>query len=202
MKRKLLYVILCSVFVILCSVLLNNFAQKASVNLHELPIQEKYSEVDTDTTLVLITENIPELLIVQPSAAGDTNFCEAFVLSDTLYRNYILLNNKKYLIDSLCLREYDNYAIGFQYTGTYYLSYNQYTYLIVTGFDGFQLGTDVQPSYIIFQKKETEKEYHFLSSYYIENTDYYSEEILNSVKIFFKKDKIILKGINLTRVWP
>jgi hypothetical protein len=183
--------------IILCSTVLVVFAQKKSVYLHTLPMQEEYQSLYTDTATICFTI-IPELLIIWPSSEGDTNVnWEYFVLADTLYRDYILLDNKKYLIDSLCFTKYNNYAMAFQYTGTYCLSNNKHSYLIIKGFDGFQIGTFVQPLYMVFQKGKSEKEYHFLSSYYIENIDFYSEKILNSVKVVFKKDKIILKGINL-----
>ena len=187
MNTKKVYLFICflALFLSFCS-------QKNSEYLHKLQIQS-VSYIDTDTARVWVTEGIPDLLIFSlPKTNG-----EYFVMEDTSHRDYILLNGDKYLIDSLWLKKYDNYAVFFEYIGggTYIISDKESSYLIINGSNGFQMGTDVQPLYAIFQKKENK--YIFLSSYIIESIDYYSEEILNSVRVIFEKDKISLQGINL-----
>jgi hypothetical protein len=170
---------------------LNCFSQTKILSLHKLQELSHFNYIDTDTARIWITESIPDLLIFSlPKVNG-----EYFVIEDTLQRDYILLGGKKYLVDSLWLKEYDNYAIFFECAGTYLVNYKKTSYLIVEGSNAFQMGTDVQPLYAIFQKKGDE--YIFISSYYIESIDYYSEKILNSVRIIRAKDKIILRGINL-----
>jgi hypothetical protein len=166
---------------------INIFSQKF---LYEYHVIKADSIIKNDSTLIMFNNSIPEFKLITFLRTE-----EYFVISDTLQRDYILLNEQKYLIDSLCLKQYNDYVISFEYDGTYIIPYKESNYLIVTGSNGFQMGTDMQPRYLIFQEKENK--YQFLSSYLLENIDYYSEEILNSVKIVKKKDKIILKGINL-----
>ena len=169
---------------------INCFSQKENRFLHTYQYQD-YHYIDTDTSRIWYTYNIPNLIIVSMSKSNG----EYFVISDTLNRDYILLDNKKYLIDSLCLKKYDDYAMLFEYSGTYCIEHGQAKYLIIVGDNGFQMGTDSQPRYMIFQKKGDE--YIFHSSYILEDIDFYSEEILNSVNVIFESDNIILQGINL-----
>jgi hypothetical protein len=81
---------------------------------------------------------------------------EYFVITDTLYRDYIILDEKKYLIDSLCMKNYNEYAMAFEYNGTYLIACKKSIYLIITGSINFLYGTLIQPLYMVFQKKETE----------------------------------------------
>ena len=180
-------------FIGLLCISMGLFSQKNDVYLHELQIQHS-NYIDTDTARIWITEDIPDLLIFSLDKKE-----EYFVMEDTLQRDYILLGKKKYLVDSLWLKKYDNYAMAFEYNGSYIISDKKSIYLIVTGGNSFQMGTDEQPLYAIFQKKEDM--YVFVSSYYIQNIEDYSEEITNSVKIIFEEDKICLQGINLKQIW-
>ncbi|MCL2130918.1 MAG: hypothetical protein FWH36_00460 [Lentimicrobiaceae bacterium] len=183
----------CRKFAALCfcflSISIHLFSQKGSAFLHKHQPQD-YHYVDTDTARIYYTDNIPNLIIFNLPKED-----EYFLISDTSQRDFIFLDGKKYLVDSLCFINYNDYAMHFVYTGTYHIVHKQAEYLIITGADGFLMGTMVQPIYLVFQKKGNE--YHFLSSYYIEDIGYYDEKILNSVKIIKKRDKIILKGINL-----
>jgi hypothetical protein len=179
---------ICLLICVLC-VSFCDFPQKGDAYLHKLQIQPN-SYVDTDTARIWITEDIPNLLIFSLPKKE-----EYFVMEDTSYRDYILLDGEKYWVDSLWLKKYDDYAMAFEYTGTYIISDKKSMYLIVTGVNIFQMGTDAQPLYAIFQKKCDK--YAFLSSYILEDIDFYSEDILNSIKIIFESDKIILQGIHL-----
>jgi hypothetical protein len=174
------------IFVLLFSII-DVFSQKF---LYEYHFIEDYSTIENDSTVIKFNNSIPGFKLITFLRTE-----EYFVISDTLQRDYILLNEQKYLIDSLCSKQYNDYARSFEYNGTYIIPYRESDYLIVTGSNRFQMGTDTQPIYLIFQKKENK--YQFLSSYYIENIDYYDEKILNSVRIIYRKNRIILKGINL-----
>jgi hypothetical protein len=174
--------------VLLIFVPLNIFSQKIQ------EYQQFFHEpIDIICNGVNFVHDIEDLAIVYGNHPNEDPWIDT-LSSD---RDYLLLIGKKYMIDSLCMINYYEYSMAFVYTGAYLIPYKKNNYLIITGYDGFLMGTMVQPLYLIFQIKEMGKEYYFLSSYYIENIDYYSEEILNSVKIVKKKDKIILKGINL-----
>ena len=184
------FVSLCFCFLFIA---INGFPQKGSRFLHTYQYQDYYY-MDTDTSRIWYTYNIPNLIIVSMHKTNG----EYFEISDTLYRDYILLDNEKYLVDFLMYKNYDEYAMYFEYLYTYYIQHKQIEYLIINGSNGFQMGTEAQPLYMIFQKKGNK--YHFLSSYYIEDMGYYDKKILNSVKVIFRGDKMILKGINLKRV--
>jgi len=168
--------ILCFCFL---SISITVFSQETSRFLHTYQPQN-YHYVDTDTLRNWYVDNFPNLVIVTMFKTNG----EYFELSDTAYRDYILLDGKKYLMDSLYLRKYDDYAISFEYGNTHYIQHKQIEYLIIEGINSFQYGTLAQPFYMIFQKKD--REYRFLSSYIISDVGFYDEEIINSVKVIFE----------------
>ena len=188
MNTKKIYLLLCG-----CCISITLFSQKKDVYLHELENLSRYNYIDTDTARIWITESIPDLLIFTLSKKRDED--DFFITDDTLHRDYILLRGEKYLVDSLWLKEYDNYAMLFEYLGVYAISDKKSTYLIINGSNGFQIGTEAQMLYAIFQKKADK--YIFLSSYYIEETYDTDNSEVNSVKIIFDDDKITLQGKNL-----
>ena len=117
---------------------------------------------------------------------------EYFEPRDTLARCTIIVYGKEYIIDNLIgLKSTD-------YTGLYDLSYAFSTfnqnkeYIILVFFDGYQMGTEQQSIYVIF---EIENSNAIFRASYVANNHYCSSK----VRIYRSKNGVFLKSKNLDR---
>jgi hypothetical protein len=117
---------------------------------------------------------------------------EYFEPRDTLAREILIAYGGEYVIDTL---------IGMKstdYTGAYYLSdvfsieYRKKIYILLLFFDGYQMGTEQQSIYVIF---ETENNNAVFRASYVANNNYR----FSQVRIVKKKGSIFLKSKNLDK---
>lgn len=165
------------------------FSQKA-ILLNQLP-QIEYNYLDNDTARIIVSPRLYDFSIITFSRKQ-----EYFVPTDTLKRDYIIFNNVKYVIDSLVLKNYSSYTQNFNLTYIYKIERESVNYVILSGGNLFQMGTDGQPLFILF-KENNKNKYVFYSSYYIENIEDNSTRIYDAIKVIFHKNELFLKGKSL-----
>ena len=151
--------------------------------------------LDNDSARIWTTVKYPNLSILT-YARTEYEFENT---PDTSKRDYILSGDSKFIIDSLCyMNDYNSdYTIPFDVIYIYEINKSKQDYLIISGGNGFFIGTNSQPTFLIFKKDKSTKNYHFISSYYIEDMETYDSGIYDSVKVITNNNHIILKGKNL-----
>lgn len=132
-------------------------------------------------------------LVLRSQSNPDGNG-EYFVMSDTMYRFY-LHTNVDIMVDSLVLNEFSEYALNFQPLSVYSINDKRNTFVILEAYDGYQMGTDVQPIYIVFKKDKTSMILH--SVYQITDLEDNSGMIEQSIKVYIRNNRLFLKGKNL-----
>lgn len=170
-------------------ILVQSFSQKV-VLLNQLP-QIEFNSLDNDTARIFVSPKLYDFSIITFSRKQ-----EYFEPTDTLQRDYIIFNNVKYVIDSLVLKHCSSYTQLFNLTHIYKIERKSVNYVILSGGNLFQMGTDSQPLFILF-KENNKNKYVFYSSYYIENIEDNSTRTYDAIKVIFNKNGIYLKGKSL-----
>ena len=122
---------------------------------------------------------------------------EYFVMSDTMYRFY-LRTDVDIMVDSLVLNEWSEYAMNFQPLSVYSVNDKKSTFVIIEAYNGYQMGTDEQPIYIVFKKDKQSMILH--SVYQITDLEYISEIIERTIKVYIRNNRLLLKGKNLKMI--
>ena len=122
---------------------------------------------------------------------------EYFVLSDTMYRFY-LHTDVDIMVDSLVLNEWSEYAMNFQPLSVYSVNDKKNTFVILEAYNGYQMGTDVQPIYIVLKKDKTSMILH--SIYQITDWEYKTGMIEHSIKVYIRNNRLLLKGKHLEKI--
>ena len=135
-------------------------------------------------------------LVLRSQSNPDGNG-EYFVMSDTMYRFY-LHTDVDIMVDSLVLNEFSEYALNFQPLSVYSINDKKNTFVILEAYNGYQTGTDVQPIYIVFKKDKPSMILH--SVYQIIDLKDNSGIIEQSIKVFIRNNRLILKGKNLKMI--
>ena len=141
-------------------------------------------------------ENIEEIILYPGIAIErifpDTNYSPA--PWDTIYRSYLQID-KKVMIDSLFFTNTSEFAMNFNILYVYPIRRKKELFIVLECFDGFQMGSDSQPMYLILKKNNAS--YKLQAAYMITNIEDNSCRIPNSVKVCFFRKKLFLRGKNL-----
>lgn len=152
--------------------------------------KNEFQEIHEDDKVIKILDsNLKFIEYFNP------DFHEFFTPSDTAYRDYFVSGENVYIIDSLVITNHNSYSMNSQIEGVYKTRINGEKFIIVDFYDGFQLGTMVQPLYFIF--KEEKGSFALQSVYIIENVNAYDSVVTESLQMFYENGKIKMKGINL-----
>ena len=153
--------------------------------------QASFVEKDYGDTLVLSPLEIQGIYVRVPKRTYDVFICGS-KLSD---REIITISDKTYMIDSLLYSNYYEYAGTYDFETLYTIEKQKHKYYIIDFFNAFQLGTMVQPCYMLLR---TDGGRIILHSIYIQtDIEDNSGRIENSVRVYFENGSLNLKGINL-----
>ena len=122
---------------------------------------------------------------------------EYFIVSDTMYRCY-LHTDIDIMVDSLLLNDPSEYAMNFQPVSVYSINDKKSTFVILEAYDGYQIGTDVQPIYIVFKKDKSSLILY--SVYQITDLEDNSVTTEQSIKVFIHNNRLFLMGKNLIKI--
>lgn len=147
-----------------------------------------------DSNAIVLDDNLILRYVCDPNAPeGDDP--EIFEPADTACRVLLVSGKNIYMVDSLLFPYYRYYSAAFQVTGLYKADIKGERFVILDCYNGYQLGTFVQPLFIVL--KEEQGNYALQSVYMITNTDGYADYVYNSLKMTCKKGKVRLNGSNL-----
>jgi hypothetical protein len=147
----------------------------------------KYTELEVMQTSDIVTEYVKNKPIFFRQTYKETEFD----WEDTTSRDTLSFYGKQYTVDFLS-------GLKPQYAGSYGLNYaysvlsNKKEYIILVFYNYYQLGTEQQGIFIIFEINNDEA---IFCRSYIENNKYRSSK----VKIIKKEDGVYLKSKNLDR---
>ena len=102
------------------------------------------------------------------------------------------------MVDSLVLNDPSEYAMNFQPVSVYSINDKKSTFVILEAYDGYQIGTDVQPIYIVFKKDKSSLILY--SVYQITDLEDNSVTTEQSIKVFIHNNRLFLKGKNLIKI--
>ncbi|MBI2258942.1 MAG: hypothetical protein HYU67_08595 [Flavobacteriia bacterium] len=128
-----------------------------------------------------ILDSIPKISIFIHSREN-----EYFTEADTLKRDYINFDKVKYTFDFLLNLKQTDYTISFNLNQVYLTAINDVKFLIIQGFNSFQIGSDQQTFFIILKLNSNKIEP--VSAYLYDSAD----EPQN-IKLSKRKNTIILK---------
>ncbi len=183
MNRNFLIVVSCFLYVLLHNV---SYSQNRLYNYPQLTIKTQLE----NATYISYSDDFPEFRLCTPIRPNDTPLDTTAV-----YRGYIKFLNNKYLIDSILLDDYSGYAGSYDLTYIFVVENGKSKWFVVSFYDGTQYGTFIQPCYLIFKKQENGCS--LISQYLLTDIEDHSGKITNSVKVFFRKGRLLLKGKNL-----
>lgn len=143
-----------------------------------------------DDTAILYSSIFPEFEVRQPIR----NDVLQFVI-DTSYREKIIISGKSHVIDSLLYRNYSEYSGSYDFECVYMIEGKNKKYYIVSFFNAFQMGTMVQPCYMVFRSKEGNV--CLYAVYMLTDIEDNSGRIENTVRVHLKNDDLYLSGKNL-----
>lgn len=153
--------------------------------------QASFGEKDYGDTLVLYPLGIQGIDISVPKRNYDVFICGSN-LSD---REIITISDKTYIIDSLLYCNYYEYAGTYEFETIYTIDKQEQKYYVIDFFNAFQLGTMVQPCYMILK---TDGGKIILDSIYLQtDIEDNSGRIEDSIRVYFENESLKLKGDNL-----
>lgn len=150
----------------------------------------EFKTIDHDSLYVMILDSN-----LKYEAKTNPTPMEYFTPSDTAYRSCFVSGGHIYMIDSLACRDYRNYSMNDQIVGIYKTQIHKEKFLIIDYYNGYQFGTFVQPTFFIF--KEEKGDYVLQSVYLVGNVNGYDSVVSESLRMYYKKGKIRMEGINL-----
>ena len=181
-KNFLLLFCLCAIQIALSQKPLHKYESNSQFMCQE---NDGFIETILYTGLVLRSQSNPE---------GNGEY---FVMSDTMYRFY-LHADVDIMVDSLVLNELSEYSLNFQPMSVYSINEKRNTFVILEAYDGYQMGTDVQPIYIVFKKVKSSMI--LQSVYQITDLEDNSVMIEQSIKVYVRNNRLLLKGKNLKMI--
>jgi hypothetical protein len=143
-----------------------------------------------DDTVILYSSIFSEFEVRQPIR----NDVPQFVI-DTSYREKIIISGKSYMIDSLLYRNYSEYSGSYDFECVYVIERKNEKYYIVSFFNAFQMGTMVQPCYLVFRSKKGNVCLNTV--YMLTDIEDNSGRIENTVRVHLRNDDLYLTGKNL-----
>lgn len=168
------------------------------IALSQKPLRkyESYSQFMSQENDVYTEMTLYSGLVLRFQSNPDGNG-EYFVESDTSYRFYIH-TDVDIMVDSLVLNEWSEYALNFQPLSLFFIRNKKCTFMILEAYDGYQMGTDAQPVFIVFKQDKSSVNLH--SVYQITDLEDNSETTEQSIKVFIRNNRLFLKGKNLERI--
>lgn len=141
---------------------------------------------------IYVTNLLPNIVLKQK--INNEKNVEYFEIEDTSCRSYVQVENLTIMVDSLVIKNYDQYSMAFQIHSIYLITHKKDTFAIVRSFDGYQVGTEIQDIFIIFG---IGRQCSLQSVYMVMNPEIFSS---SKVKVYFNKDELRLKGDALVQI--
>lgn len=111
---------------------------------------------------------------------------EYFLDNDTLKKDFISYKESLFTFDYLLKLKQSDYTVSFNLENIYYITTKKYKFLVVRGFNSFQIGSDQQTFYIVLKMYDEKIE--VVSSYIFD-----SAEDPNSIRLLKRNRSIKLK---------
>lgn len=168
----------------------------APSNLHAQKKLHKYDYVTLfqricGDTVIISSPVFPEFEVHQPIYIDETRQFEI----DSSYREIVAISGKSYMIDSLLYNNYSEYNGTYHFELVYVIEGKNKRFFIVSFYNAYQMGTMVQPCYLVFRQRDGET---CLSSVYmLTDIEDNSGRIENTVRVHLKNDDLYLSGKNL-----
>lgn len=176
------------IFISVCSLLYSQ------IRLSKYPQINISSHIENDT-LIYFSVDLPDFEIIQPIKPNDS-IC--FLYIDTFFRDILVVSDDVFMIDSILFNNYLDYAGIFSLADIHLIKKKKRKWFVVCIANEIQLGTNIQPYYIVIECIE---ENNFLHSVYFQtNIEDNSGQIESSVRVFVRKNNVYLKGKNLKRI--
>ena len=185
MMEKVFYL---RILLVLCILLpINGYSQKKMRDYPNVGFVEK----DLGDTLVLCPLEISGINVRIPNRTYDVFACGS-KLSD---REMITISGETYMVDSLLYDNYSEYAGTYDFERIYMVEKSEKKYYIIDFYNAFQMGTMVQPCYMILSIDGGMPVLH--SIYMQTDIEDNSGRIENTVRVYFENDNIRLEGVNM-----
>ena len=139
--------------------------------------QDSFGEKDNGDTLVFYPLEIQGINVCVPKRPYDV-YLYGSLLSD---REIITISDKTYMIDSLLYKNYTEYAGAYDFETIYTVEKYEKKYYVVDFFNSLQIGTMVQPCYMILNVDEGKIILH--SIYLLTDVEDNSGRIENTVQV-------------------
>ena len=104
-------------------------------------------------------------------------------------RSFLVSGTNKYLLDSLIIKNYNDYCLSLDIARVNIFKQKGSEYLFIECYNIFQYGSDSQPIFILLTKEG--KNFAHPSVYLM---DIYSENAYENIYILYENDKIVMKG--------
>ena len=112
---------------------------------------------------------------------------------DTAYKERLVVCGQSYMIDSLLFNNYSEYSGMYDFLGEAYVIENKY--YIIDFRNGFQMGTMVQPCFLVFKTRDGKACPSAL--YMLTDVEDNSDRIGKTVRYYIDNGNLYLKGQNL-----
>lgn len=168
----------------------------APLHVHAQKKLHKYNQVTLyqricGDTIIIYSPVFPEFEVHQPIHLDETRQFEI----DSPYREIVAISSKSYMIDSLLYNNYSEYNGTYHFELVYVIERKDKQFFIVSFYNASQMGTMVQPSYLVFKPRDGET---CLSSVYmLTDIEDNSGRIENTIRVHLKNDDLYLSGKNL-----
>ena len=168
---------------ILCACLQESVAQTCLANL---PCVREFQVVHEDTVSrkTHIIDNIYWIDSFYDAASQE--YPVKWVVSQ---RSYIVSDTHKYMLDSLIIKNHNEYCLALDVFRAFLVKEERRKYLIIECNNTFQYGSDSQPIFVILSKDD---DIYYLHSIYI--MDVYIEEKYEKILITHDDKGIIVEG--------
>jgi len=111
---------------------------------------------------------------------------EYFSDNDTLKKDFIFYKESLVTFDNLLKLKQSDYTVSFSLESIYFITTNKYTFIVIQGFNSFQIGSDQQTFYIVL--KIYDERIEVVSSYIFD-----SSENSNSIRLIKRNRGLKLK---------
>ena len=155
-----------------------------------------YSEFETHEANEYLVTNLFQDFVLKQKIHREKR-CEYFEMEDTAYRTYLQVADKAIMVDSLVIKNYDQYSMDFQVQSLYHIIHQTDSFVVIRAFDAYQYGTETQGIFIVFQLTEGR---YFLHSVYVVMDPEKFRNKKELVKVCFPNNDLQLKGASLVKL--
>ena len=146
----------------------------------------KYKIICTEDTLNKCTLDGFENLYIYIYSRQNEYFAD----SDTLKKDFIFFKESIYTFDNLLRLKQSDYTVSFSLENIYLVRSKKYKFLVIQGYNSFQIGSDQQTFFIVL--KIFDEKIDVVSSYIFD-----SAEDSNSIRLIKRNRSLKLKNKNL-----